>query len=152
MNENFKEEVILACKEAIVNRIKNLEQAIKLVQESSNNNSKSTAGDKHDTERAMAQLEIEKLQKQLNFALSDYDFFKKHSSTISSNNRAAVGSLIYINNNWIYIMCGLGKITVNRLNVFVISVEAPVAKQLLGKGLSEPIEINGISGKMEMII
>ena len=63
---DLKKEVIKKIDLLLDEKIFTLVSTIKLTQEASNNNTKSTAGDKHYTERAMAQLEIEKLQKQLN--------------------------------------------------------------------------------------
>ena len=45
-------------------RVSNLKRIILETQESANNETKSSAGDKHETGRAMAQLETEKLNNQ----------------------------------------------------------------------------------------
>jgi hypothetical protein len=46
-------------------RIASAEEAIRMAQESANQEGKSSAGDKYETGRAMAQLEIEKASGQL---------------------------------------------------------------------------------------
>jgi len=49
----------------LVKRGEEIRAAMDAVQQSANSETKSTAGDKHETARAMAQLEVEMLSKQL---------------------------------------------------------------------------------------
>ncbi|HSY60679.1 MAG TPA: hypothetical protein VK796_02335, partial [Cytophaga sp.] len=53
------------CTDYVTERITRLKTEIKKTQSSANEETKSSAGDKYETGRAMAQLEIEKNTKQL---------------------------------------------------------------------------------------
>jgi hypothetical protein len=140
--QDLKKGVIKKIEMLLDEKILTLESALKQTQEASNNNTKSTAGDKHDTERAMAQLEIEKLQKQLHNTLLEKENFNKSILHENKSGNIAPGSLIKLNDTFIFIACALGKISVNGTDVFVISKEAPVAKVLMGKELNSSVILN----------
>jgi hypothetical protein len=60
-----KQEIKTICLTKIREQQIELQALIDEVQNASNNETKSTAGDKHDTARAQAQIEVERLNKQL---------------------------------------------------------------------------------------
>src|SRR5687768_13961392 len=62
---DLKLTIYKSCLAFIDARINNAREALKNAQEASNAESKSTAGDKHDTTRAMMQIEAEQASKQL---------------------------------------------------------------------------------------
>ena len=68
-----KADILVACKKVIESRIMHTQEAIDSARESANSEQKSTAGDKHDTARAIAQFEQEKLSKQLADGTFDAD-------------------------------------------------------------------------------
>lgn len=61
-----KTELREACLNVLKKKIKVLQAAIDEAQSASNQETKSTAGDKHDTAKAHAQNETERLGKQMN--------------------------------------------------------------------------------------
>ena len=61
----FKQKLLQACSDHLKEKINSLNSIINEVYESSNSESKSSAGDKHETTKAMMQLELEKLGTQL---------------------------------------------------------------------------------------
>ena len=67
--KSVKHKLYQACLEFTDTQISTLKSAIKATQQSANEETKSTAGDKYETGRAMAQLEVEKFQSQLAEAL-----------------------------------------------------------------------------------
>jgi hypothetical protein len=66
-----------ACSDYLKDKIQSLNTIINEVSESSNSESKSSAGDKHETSKAMMQLEIEKLGTQLKEAELQLAEFEK---------------------------------------------------------------------------
>ena len=139
-----KEKIITTCKLLLQQKITDLTMALASVNEAANNETKSTAGDKHETAKAMMQLEQEKLSKQLailNLQLNDLqkiDVTKKHS--VISN-----GSLVKTNNGMLFIGVGLGKIKVNETDVVAISFLSPLASLLIGKKNNDTVKLNEIS-------
>jgi transcription elongation GreA/GreB family factor len=139
-----KQQLIQACRDYLKNRINSLNTIINEVTESSNSESKSSAGDKHETSKAMMQLEIEKLGTQLKEAeeqSADFEKinFNKTFQTIEQ------GSLVETNRGWFLIASSIGKITVDDKMVFVISNKSPLALALSGKQQGESISFNGFT-------
>ena len=99
--------------------------------------SKSSAGDKHETSRAMIHLEQEKLGLQFievekqNHLLAQIAV-KQHSTFQS-------GTLIYTPKAFFYIAVGLGKITFQNNEVYVISPISPLAQAFLNSKSLENI-------------
>jgi transcription elongation GreA/GreB family factor len=107
----------------------------------SENDSKSTAGDKHETARAMMQLAQEQLGKQLHEAeLKRTSLAHLNAETIHT--AVAEGSLVKTAENLLYIAAPLGKITFENQEVFVISVHSPLGKLLLGKTTGQSVSLN----------
>src|SRR5687767_3921263 len=66
---SVKEKLYLLCMESVTKRIDSIRTSMALTQASASEETKSSAGDKYETGRAMAQLEVEKLGNQLEEAL-----------------------------------------------------------------------------------
>jgi len=103
---------------------------------------KSSAGDKHETGRAMLQLEMEKTGKQLH----GITLMKEVLAKIQVNETSSIahlGSLIITNKGKYYLSVSVGKITINTDIYFAISVSSPIGKLLLGKKKDEAFLFNG---------
>ena len=120
-------------------QIETAQAAINSAKESKNNETKSTAGDKYETGRAMLQIEQEKNEMQLSkvhhskSVLSQIDLEKQYDS-------ADFGSLILTNQGKYFIAIGIGKVKLEDETYFVISPDSPVGKLLLGKQAGEQVE------------
>ena len=105
------------------------------------NDSKSTAGDKHETARAMMQLAQEQLGKQLLEAE-----FKRNTLTRLDNHIThkfvAEGSIVTTSDNTLFIAAPMGKIQFEGKEVFVISAQSPLGKLLMGKAAGESVSFN----------
>jgi len=142
-----KEDIITACKVEIETRILNTQTAIESARESANSEQKSTAGDKHDTARAIAQFEQEKLSAQLSEQLK----LRETLSRINVNAAASevrIGSLVKCSNGLFFIGIGVGKIVVSGTTVFSVSLASPLGTALLGKQEGEEFEVNGRTFKV----
>ena len=106
------------------------------------NKSKSSAGDKHETSRAMAQLEQEKIGGQLIEMTKLHTILQRIQPTFVSDS-IQLGSLVETTSGWFYISVGIGILNVAGTNLFCITPNAPVGKLLVGKKVQESIEFNG---------
>ena len=145
-----KADILVACKAEIEGRIKHTQDAIDSARESANSEQKSTAGDKHDTARAIAQFEQEKLGKQLAEQLKLRDALFQLSEQAASD-IVRMGSLVECSNGLFFVGIGLGKIEVGDSNVFCISTAAPLGMSLLGKSENEAFIVNGREFKIHTI-
>lgn len=139
-----KERILSACAEEINDRLNHTQAAIDSARESANSEQKSTAGDKHDTARAMAQFEQEKLSKQLSEQLKLKEMLSRIQAT-SDSLEIRMGSLASCSNGLFFLGIGLGKIEVDSTSVFCVSLASPIGKALIGKKSGEEFSVNGRS-------
>ena len=112
---------------------------------------KSSAGDKHETGVAMAQLEQEKLRYQI------YEFQKMEEivqkiNPSKTNSKINLGSLVETDKGWFYISVGLGSLTFNEQVIFAINPEAPFSKALIEKEKGDSIHFNGVESNVLQVL
>ncbi len=137
----IKQQLHSLCFANIEERIKGASQAIQFAQSSANEETKSSAGDKYETGRAMAQLEIEKNTVQLAEAQKLKQILlqldpAKPSETIHA------GSLVITNQGKFYISIPAGQFTLGGEIYFAVSSSSPIAKILLGLKAGDQIDFN----------
>lgn len=111
-------------------------------QEGASSEDKSTAGDKHETGRAMMHLEQEKLHKQLAEAENMVAELLR-IDVMNNQNTVKMGSLVFTDRTTFYLAAGLGKITFENKEYFVVSVQAPISSLMMGKHLGDSFSLNG---------
>ena len=104
--------------------------------------SKSTAGDKHETGRAMVHLEQEKLSKQLIQNKQLQQALQKIDPDNKSE-RVQFGSLVTTDKGVYFFSIGLGKITVNGKEIFCLTPITPLGQKLFDRKKGDTIEFNG---------
>ena len=112
----------------------------------SNNETKSSMGDKYETTREMVQQEINNLQLQLNGNLKAETVLKTLS--VSAHEKVQTGSLVETNNGYFYIAISLGDLLFNDKKIFLISPESPLAKAMMGNCENEEFTLNNIQQKI----
>jgi len=148
---DIKKQLHAKCWEIAAQKINELNTIIQEAQNAANKETKSSAGDKHETGRAMAQLETEKLTKQLSEALKVEQTLTQINPT-TKHKKAGLGSLVTTNNGTFYIAIGLGKIELNDEVIFAISSISPIGKLLIGLKKKESFSFNGRSYSIDEII
>ena len=104
--------------------------------------SKSTAGDKHETSRAMAHLEQEKLGVQYSEATKLLEVLKRIDPDTTSPT-VRLGSLVETSLGWFYLSVGLGQIVIDGKTVFCLTPLAPFGQLLLGKKAGDQLDWQG---------
>lgn len=148
---SLKKKIYDECLVTLEQRLMKLDDALKSVEEAINNETKSTVGDKHETARAMMQLEQEKLAKQVQ-ELNDQKLTLEKLNISSSESKITAGSLINTDKGYFFLATALGKIIANHKTVMVLSPQSPLGKKFLGLKVNETAEINGITYKVQEII
>lgn len=138
----IKEQLYKSCQEFLNDRLKAVEGIIENVQESLQSETKSSAGDKHETGRAMLQLEREKAGKQLAEIQKQQELLNK-VSTNNSKEIVRLGSLVITDKSNFYIAISKGLIIIENNNYFAVSPKAPIGQLLLGKKVGDIVEFNG---------
>ena len=106
--------------------------------------SKSSAGDKHETGRAMLQLEREKLGEQIK------ETEKKRALLLplahhKTTTTATVGAVVKTDQFNYYIAVSTPELKVDKTTYYCISAQSPIGKLLLGKKVGETISFNHIT-------
>ena len=138
----MKSELLEIIHQKISEKIQKLEQLIAETR-ASNNDTKSSMGDKYETSREMLQQEINNLQIQLNEHFKSQKILKN----INPNPHKVVtlGSLVETEKGIFFIAVSLGELSFNQEKIFVISAESPLAKAMNGKKTGESFVVNNLS-------
>jgi len=108
-----------------------------------NSETKSSAGDKHETGRAMIQLELEKLGNQIHKIELNYQRLNtiKDFKTSSS---VGLGSIIFTDKANYYLAVAADSCKINSKVFYCISSQSPIGKLLFGKKINQSIRFNDI--------
>lgn len=115
----------------------------------SNNDTKSSMGDKYETGREMLQQEINNLTRQLNETLNQQALLQKITSEPSL--KVQNGALVKTDKGLFYVSVSLGEIILDNQKIMTVSIESPLIKAMLGKQEKEVFAINNIQQIIEKI-
>ena len=138
------------CQEFIQDRINNFQEALQNSKDSANSEVKSSAGDKHETGRAMMQIEQEKNVKQLQEALELKNVLEKINPEMESNSVSS-GSLVITDKGNFYIAISAGKAIIEGETYFLISNLSPISNCFKGAKAGEKRIFNGQSYLIQKI-
>jgi len=138
---SLKNTLYTYCTDYVMERITRLKMEIKKTQSSANEETKSSAGDKYETGRAMAQLEIEKNTKQLAEAERLQGMLLAiHIDLVSEI--IIPGSLVTTSKGIFYISISIGLAEIDKKQYFIIAPDSPIGKLLMGKKAGEAVTWN----------
>ena len=134
------------CFELVENQILSSQKRIEEAQNAANAETKSSAGDKYETTRAMMQIEIENCSKQLAESQKLHNTLKQ--IVFQSNYQNVVlGSVIETNQGLFFMAIGIGKMEITLESVtkifFVISPSSPIGEKLHHKKIADEFIFNG---------
>lgn len=135
---DLKKRLLEACLSHIHQRIETAEQALQAARDAANEETKSSAGDKYETGRAMMQLEQEKIETQLVEALR----LERQLTTLDPKRpceKCEAGSLVLTNQGKFFMAVGLGKIRLEGETFFIISMKSPAGMAFSGKKAGEEV-------------
>lgn len=141
-NLDVKQQLYNQCLEFIDNRLHTVQNTITEIQDSLLSETKSSAGDKHETGRAMLQLEREKAGQQL----AEIKKVKQRFSKIDFKNtsdKIGLGSLVYTTQANYFITISAGRLQADQEAFFAISGNTPIGKLLIGKCEGDELAFNG---------
>ena len=124
------------CSDYIETRWSTIQSSIEEIQESLTSETKSSAGDKHETGRAMLQLEREKAGQQL----AEIENVKNALAQINiekTSETVIIGSLVYTSQFNYFITISAGLLKVDSETFYAISPQTPIGQLLLGKRVGD---------------
>ena len=121
------------------------------IKEALTTETKSSAGDKHETGRAMLQLEREQLGAQLSEILKVKESLYKIDSNKVSNS-VGFGSVVCTTHSKYFIAISAGELSVNNDKVYAISPITPIGRLLLGKTVGDEVSFRDMEFKIVSIM
>ena len=147
----FKDDVCAYYAQNIQDKIDVFKDMISALTEDAKNDSKGSAGDKHETALSMMHLEQEKL----NYKILENVAAKKAFDEINfgrKSDKVILGSLVQANSTYFLLSVALSKATIDGKTVYGLSPESPLAKALLGQIVGHSFKINASSYVINQIL
>ena len=130
--EEIKAELLEQCQSFIEDRIGVSKSAINRAQEGKEQETKSSAGDKYETTRALLQNDQEMQSKQLSESLKLQMLLSRVRPDVL-HEKATFGSVVMTNEGNYFISISAGRLIVDGKKYFAISPQTPLAKEFLQK-------------------
>lgn len=134
----IKETLIRKCVDFASERKSHIDFQMKEIKEALFEESKSSAGDKHETGRAMLQLEREKVGNQFYEVEDMFGTLNKIDVSMPSL-VVHLGSIVYTSQANYFIAISSGKLDVNGEIFYAISSSTPIGKLLMSKSEGQEI-------------
>ena len=129
----------------VVEKVNMLQQVLADLKESGANETKSTAGDKHETALAMLQIEQANTRAQLQEVLAQKAALEKINPVLSAA-MIVNGSLIKTNRGYLFMSIALGKAVIDNNAVIALSPQSPLGQKLMG------LQVGNVINNMEYYI
>lgn len=136
--------------QVVNDKISLLQQVLADLKESGANETKSTAGDKHETALAMLQIEQANKREQLAQVIAQKVLVEKINPEIVAA-IVVMGSLVKTDEGYLFMSVALGKAVVEGITLTALSPQSPLGKQLMGLKAGDTAIINNKSCYIEAI-
>jgi len=140
--KELKELFLSALYSLVDDKVNSAMSAIESTTESKNSATKSTAGDKHETGRAMMERELALSSAQLRKAQVLKNELSKISLEVDVTS-VQLGALVVTNQGNYFISIGLGKVNVLGDDCYAISGGSPLGIAMMGKQKGQKINFQG---------
>ncbi len=140
---NIKQELYNKCEDFLNNRLEVIKKTILDIQNSLESETKSSAGDKHETGRAMLQLEREKAGHQL-AELQKLQATLQKINVDSKHQKVTLGSVVKTSTSNYFIAISAGELIIENTQFFAISASTPIAQLLISKQKGDLIKFRDL--------
>ncbi|MFC7356210.1 3-oxoacyl-ACP synthase [Jejudonia soesokkakensis] len=139
--KEIKQHLLDHCKSTVEKRYQKITQTISDIQESLLEEDKSSAGDKHETGRAMLQIDRENAGKQLQEIENIQKVLPKIDVNATSD-YARLGSLVYTDHATYFISISVGDVLVGKTHYLCVALHSPIGSFLSGKKKGDEFTFN----------
>lgn len=148
---SIKLSVIHECTRILEARIKAAQTQMDELTESLKHETKSTAGDKHETARAFIHIEQANVGHRLQELSHGLLQLQSINFSNATNGKVVKGSLVYTNKGVFFIGVAIGKINVNNTVVYTLSPNAPLGQKLMGAMVGHSVNMNNVHFTIDSI-
>ncbi|ARV09765.1 3-oxoacyl-ACP synthase [Winogradskyella sp. PC-19] len=136
---NIKKQLYKESETILYKRLEVIQHTISDIQKALQSETKSSAGDKHETGRAMLQLEREKAGNQLAELQKQIELLHK-INTEALHNKAVLGSIVKTTELNYFISVSVGEIKIEHESFYAISAATPIGRLLISKEVGDVIQ------------
>ncbi|WP_231427572.1 3-oxoacyl-ACP synthase [Pedobacter sp. Leaf250] len=147
----LKSELYQLCLTFIQNRIENIEYSLQQARQASNDDTKSSAGDKYETTREMMQQEMDRNSKLL-YEAGQQKITLQQVEHVDAAKEVKNGSLVLTASGNFYISISAGELKYGGQTYFAVSQASPIGKLFIGKKVGEELNFNGKKYLIEEIL
>lgn len=159
MDQADKVGVLKRLKAALLDQVAEVEQQLESLRGSQRADTKSSAGDKHETGRAMVQLEIERALVQLS-RVNEQLASVEQVVVDRARDRVGFGNLVGTSAGTYFVAVGFGRLpasddaarTAAKEPVYCVSLDSPVGQALLGSAVGAAVEFQGRNLTVEWVL
>ena len=137
-----KTELLDFCRKQVTLRHSKIKQTIANIEESLFEESKSSSGDKHETGRAMLQIDRENAGKQL-FEIEKLLEILKKIDIKTTSEYVRLGSLVRTDKFNYFLSLSLGTVTIENKDYRCVALNSPIGLLISGKKLGDGFNFNG---------
>lgn len=148
---NIKSSLYQLCLAFVEKRIETAQTALQQAREASNDDTKSSAGDKFETSREMAQQDIERNNRLLMDAEEQLRWLEAIKD-LPPTEQARNGSLVLTDQGSFYLSISAGQLMLDQVVYFAVSVASPIGKLFLGKQKGDTVDFNGKKYKISEVL
>ncbi|NAW51025.1 hypothetical protein GNY06_06450 [Elizabethkingia argentiflava] len=140
-----KVNLLMEVKRIALEKVVHLEKLISATR-ASNNDTKSSMGDKYETSREMLQQEINRLLSQRSEVQQQLEVLKNMTSKASTI--VGIGAYVQTSMGNFYISESLGKLKMEGMDIIAVSEKSPLVHSMLRKKSGDDFELNGKNQKI----
>ncbi|WP_034259677.1 hypothetical protein [Aequorivita capsosiphonis] len=146
----LKAQLVEHCDSQVDDRYKKIRRTIAGIEESLFEESKSSVGDKHETARAMLQIDRENAGRQLHEIEKVAQLLNKIDIKAKSD-YVRLGSLVYTDKFIYFISISIGTVSVENTDYLCVALNSPVGLLISGKKEGDEFVLNGILYKIKIV-
>jgi len=147
----LKAQLLQHCQKQVDLRYSRIKQTISDIEESLLEESKSSSGDKHETGRAMLQIDRENAGKQL-LEIEKITPLLNKIDVKTTSDYARLGSLVYTDKFKYFVSISAGAVSVENTDYLCVALNSPVGLLLSGKRKGDEFILNGNSYKITKVV
>lgn len=146
----LKSQLLNHCNTQVENRYSKISHTIAGIEESLFEESKSSAGDKHETGRAMLQIDRENAGRQL-MEIEKVALLLKKIDVNTTSDYARLGSLVYTDKFIYFVSISIGTVSLENKEYLCIALNSPVGLLISGKKKGGEFTLNGVQYKIKNV-
>ena len=131
---NLKKSLVEYSKNRLEIKLKELTVIYQSLIDSIQTDSKSSAGDKHETFKSMMHIEQEKMQTQIKMINQQINTINQLK--VEKKNRIENGTLIVTDSKVFFIAASLGLVTISGQSFFIVSLDSPIIQFMKKQSLN----------------